>query len=86
MTYTPRHARRKDPTVSKYAARTFWIDTMDRTIASTAQGFIASAALDTTGLLAVDWTGVLSVAGATGLLAFLTSIAFRGKDPETRQR
>lgn len=65
--------------MSKYASRAFWIDTLDRTIASTAQGIIGAAALDTTGLLAVDWQGVLSVGGATGLLAFLTSVAFRGK-------
>lgn len=69
--------------MSKYASRTFWIDTMDRAIASTAQGLIAAGGLETTGLLDIDWGGVASVAGATGLLSVLTSIAFRGKpEPE----
>lgn len=68
--------------MSKYADRAFWIDTFDRAVASTAQGFIAAAGLESTGILDIDWPGVLSVAGATGLLAVLTSVAFRGTPPE----
>lgn len=64
--------------MSKYASRKFWVDTFDRAVASTAQGLIAAGGLDSTGLLDIEWTGVLSVAGATGLLSLLTSIAFRG--------
>lgn len=72
---------------SKYASRTFWIDTFDRAVASTAQGIIGSAALDSTGILDIDWTGVLSVGGSMGLLALLTSVAFRGKpEPEPQHR
>ena len=66
--------------MSKYASKQFWIDTLDRGIASTAQGLIASGVLETTGLLDIEWLGVLSVAGATGLLSVLTSVAFRGGD------
>lgn len=63
---------------SKYASRDFWIDTFDRVVASTAQGFIAAAGLETTGVIDIDWAGVASVAGSTGLLALLTAVAFRG--------
>lgn len=71
---------------SKYASKRFWIDTMDRAIASTAQGIIGSAALDSTGILDIDWAGVLSVGGSMGLLALLTSVAFRGKPEPAPER
>jgi hypothetical protein len=69
--------------MSKFASKQFWVDALDRTLASFAQGLIGSAALDTTGLLNVEWQGVLSLAGSYALLSLLTSVAFRG-DPDPR--
>lgn len=69
---------------SKFASKQFWVDTFDRVVASTAQGVIGAAALDTTGLLEVDWEQTLSVGGAMGLLSLLTAIAFRGNGGTNR--
>lgn len=63
---------------SKFASKTFWVDTTDRAIASFAQGILGSAGLDTTGIVDVGWAGVLSLAGSYALLSVLTAVAFRG--------
>lgn len=63
---------------SKFASKTFWVDTADRAIASFAQGILGSAGLDTTGIVDVGWGGVLSLAGSYALLSVLTAVAFRG--------
>lgn len=68
--------------MSKYADKKFWTDTVDRVVASFAQGLIASAGLDGLGILDVDWGGVLSLAGSYALLSLLTSVAFRGSSQE----
>lgn len=65
--------------MSKFASKRFWVDTFDRTVASFAQGFLASAGLDSVGLLDLDLLNVLSLAGSYALLSLLTSIAFRGQ-------
>ncbi len=64
---------------SRYWSREFWVDTVDRGIASFAQGFIGAAGLDTGGLIDVEWSGVLSLAGAAALLSVVTSVAVRGQ-------
>jgi len=63
---------------SKFASKAFWTDTMDRVIASFAQGLLGSAGLDSTGLVDVGWSGVFSLAGSYALLSLLTSVAVRG--------
>jgi hypothetical protein len=63
---------------SKFASGQFWIDTFDRVVASFAQGILATAGLDSIGILDIEWQGVLSLAGSYALLSLLTSIAFRG--------
>lgn len=64
--------------MSKFADKQFWIDTLDRTISSFAQGFLASASLETSGILDIEWVGVLSLAGSFALASFVQAIAFRG--------
>ncbi len=66
--------------MSKFASKQFWVDTMDRTLSSFAQGILGSAALETVGVLEIDWTQVLSLGASYALLSFLTSVAFRGQD------
>jgi hypothetical protein len=66
--------------MSKFADKQFWIDTMDRTLSSFAQGILGSAALETVGVIDVDWVQVLSLGGSYALLSLLTSVAFRGSD------
>lgn len=64
--------------MSKYADRQFWIDTLDRGIATFAQSLAGVLAVDKIGVLDVDWTGTLSVAVAITAASVLTSISFRG--------
>ena len=64
--------------MSKFADKQFWIDTLDRSVASFAQGVIASAGLEGLGVLDIDWVQVLSLAGSYAALSVLTSVAFRG--------
>ena len=64
--------------MSKFADKKFWIETFDRGLSSLAQGVLASAALESVGVLNVDWVQVLSLGGSYALLSVLTSIAFRG--------
>lgn len=64
--------------MSKFASASFWIDTFDRAVATTAQAGIGVLTAGVTGLLEVDWVQGASVAGLAGLVSVLTSIALRG--------
>lgn len=64
--------------MSKYADKQFWIDTMDRGIATFAQSLAGALGIDQTGILDLDWTQSLSLALAITAASVLTSIAFRG--------
>lgn len=64
--------------MSKFASKQFWVDTLDRVVASFAQGVLATAGLDSVGVLTVEWQQVVSLAGSYALLSLLTSVAFRG--------
>lgn len=68
--------------MSKYASKTFWIDTFDRAVATVAQALVGVLTADVTGLLQVDWAQALSVAGLAGAVAVLTSVAFRGRSDD----
>lgn len=68
--------------MSKYASKTFWIDTFDRAVATVAQALVGVLTADVTGLLQVDWVQALSVAGLAGAVAVLTSVAFRGRSDD----
>lgn len=64
--------------MSKYASSKFWLDTLDRSVATVAQAGIGVLTAGVTGLLDVDWVQGASVAGLAGLVSVLTSIALRG--------
>lgn len=67
--------------LSKYADKSFWTDTVDRTIASLAQGLVVALgaiSAGEAGLLDVDWKTAFSMAGGYAVLSFLTSVSFRG--------
>ena len=64
--------------MSKFASRTFWVDTFDRAVATVAQAGIGVLTAGVTGLLEVDWVQGASVAGLAGLVSILTSVAVRG--------
>lgn len=64
--------------MSKYADKTFWVDTADRVVATIAQAALATVTAGATGLLDIDPLEVASVAGLAGAAALLTSIALRG--------
>lgn len=64
--------------MSKFASPAFWIDALDRAIATTAQAGIGVLTAGVTGLLEVNWIEGASVAGLAGLVSVLTSIALRG--------
>lgn len=66
--------------MSKYASTQFWVDTVDRAVATVAQTAVATLTAGVTGLLDVDWIAVASVAGLAGVVSVLTSVAFRGND------
>jgi len=63
---------------SKYANKQFWVDTLDRAVATVAQTGVATLTAGVTGILEVDWVTIGSVAGLAGAVSVLTSIAFRG--------
>ena len=63
---------------SKYADKQFWIDTVDRAVATVAQAGVAALTANVTGIMDVDWVQILSVAGLAGAVSVLTSVAFRG--------
>lgn len=65
--------------MSKYASKRFWIDTLDRAVATTAQAGVGVLTAGVTGLLDVDWMQGVSVAGLAGLVSVLTSVALRGE-------
>lgn len=67
---------------SKYASRKFWIDTLDRSVATVAQAVIAVLTAGVTGILEVDWIQVASIGGLAGVVSVLTSVAFRGKEDD----
>jgi hypothetical protein len=69
--------------MSKYADRTFWVDTFDRAVSTVAQAAVAVLTANVTGLLDVDWVQIASVAGLAGAVSVLTSVAFRGKGDDT---
>ena len=64
--------------MSKYANTQFWVDTVDRAVATFAQTAVAALTAGVTGLLEVDWAQGASVAGLAALVSVLTSVAFRG--------
>lgn len=66
--------------MSKYASKQFWVDTLDRAVATVAQAAIATLTAGVTGILDVDWVQIGSVAGLAGAVSVLTSIAFRGRE------
>ena len=63
---------------SKYANKKFWIDTLDRAVSTTAQAAVASLTVSSVG--AINWPEAGAIAALAGLVSFLQSIAFRGKD------
>lgn len=65
---------------SKYSDPKFWLDTLDRAVATVAQAGIGVLTAGVTGLLDVDWVQGASVAGLAGLVSVLTSIALRSTD------
>ena len=67
---------------SKYADAKFWIDTLDRAVATFAQSLAGTLAVDKIGIFDVDWHGTLSVAAAITAASVLTSISFRGNAPK----
>lgn len=69
--------------MSKYASKTFWVDTFDRAVATIAQAAVAVLTANVTGLLDVDWVQIASVSGLAGAVSVLTSIAFRGNGQDT---
>lgn len=69
--------------MSKFADRSFWVDTADRALTSFAQGLIGSLSLDSVGIINVDWVQGGSLAASFALLSVLTSIAARGNRGET---
>ena len=68
---------------SKYANRQFWIDTVDRAVATFAQAAVATLTANVTGILDVDFAQLASVAGLAAAVSVLTSVAFRGQDART---
>jgi hypothetical protein len=68
--------------MSKYANRQFWVDTLDRAVATFAQAAVGALTANATGLVDVDWAGVGSIAGLAALVSVLTTVAFRGRDSE----
>jgi hypothetical protein len=64
--------------LSKYADKQFWVDTIDRAVATLAQAAVATLTADVTGLLDIDAIQTLSVAGLAAAVSILTSVAFRG--------
>jgi hypothetical protein len=66
--------------MSKYASKQFWIDTLDRVVATTAQAAVATLTANVTGILDIDFVQIASVSGLAGLVSLLTSVAFRGND------
>lgn len=67
---------------SKFASKQFWIDTVDRAVATFAQAAVASLTADAVGVLNVDWPQVGSIAGLASVVSILTSIAFRGRESD----
>ena len=77
-----RHLKTGPVSRSKYASKTFWIDTGDRALATFAQTGLSAGLLETAGILGVDWKGLVSLATGTALASVLSSIALRGKPSE----
>lgn len=67
---------------SKYADPQFWVDTLDRAVATFFQAGVAALTGDGIGLIQVNFAEVASVAGLAALIAVGTSIAFRGAPSE----
>lgn len=64
--------------MSKYADKQFWLDTLDRAVATFAQAAVATLTAGVTGLLDIDGIQLASVAGLAAVVSVLTSVAFRG--------
>jgi hypothetical protein len=71
--------------VSKFADPKFWMDTLDRAIATFAQAALATLASGASGLFDIAWTEVASIAGLAALISVLTSIAFRVPSGDSTQ-
>lgn len=65
--------------MSKYASRTFWIDTADRAVSTFAQGTLgAILASSVTSLIDLDLAQSAAVGGLSALVSVLQSVAARG--------
>lgn len=71
--------------MSKFADPKFWVDTIDRSIATFAQAALGAMGAGAAGLIAVDWIPVLSVAGLASLTSVLSSVAFRVPQGDSAQ-
>lgn len=68
--------------MSKYASKRFWIDAVDRAIATFAQGSLGAITADTIGLTDLDLVAVASIGGLAALVSVLSSVAFRGGESD----
>lgn len=57
------------------ASKTFWADTVERSVKTFAQAAVAILTSGAIGLLNVDWVTLVSVSGLAALVSVLTSIA-----------
>lgn len=64
---------------SRYLNKKFVIDTLDRAVATFAQGALSVLTLGATSVLDVDFLQVGSVAALASLISVLTSISLRGQ-------
>lgn len=60
---------------------TFWKDAMERALRTVAGAEAAALTAAGTGLIDSNWVGSLSLAGMTGLLSLLLSVASVGINP-----
>lgn len=63
---------------SKYSDKGFWVDTVDRAVASFAQALVVTNVFESAGVIGIAWADMLSLAGGYALASLLTSVAFRG--------
>jgi hypothetical protein len=61
----------------------FWVDALERAVATFAQALIALLGANALGFEQVDWLAALSVAGMAALLSLLKSVVATVADSET---
>ena len=66
--------------MSKYANKTFWVDTFDRAVSTFTQALAGALGGDAIGFVDIDWQSILGIAGIAALSSVLWSISYRGKD------